>query len=288
LVGGLGNQLFQYAAGRRLSVLHQTPLKFDIFAFKYYEGREYNLKPFCIQEAFATPDEVAKITGTDKKGLARFLFRVGKRLKPYYRRPVFSEPHIRPYDPNILKTLREIYLDGYWQTEKYFIDIQDVIRRELTVKIEPDPQSREIAEEIIRTNAVSIHVRRGDYVSSSQINKVHGFLGLDYYRQCVRLIIEKVTNPHFFIFSDDPAWVVENLRLDYPTTYVTHNDASRNYEDLRLMSLCKHNIIANSSFSWWGAWLSSNPPKIVLAPQRWFGDTSIDTRDLLPASWIRV
>ena len=288
LIGGLGNQLFQYAAARRLSILHRTTLKLDITPFEYYKLHRYSLSPFRIQEVFATPEEIAEVKGTSKKRLAKRAFRWSQKLKPYYRRSIFSELHFGAFDPNIMKTPKHVYLDGYWQSEKYFVDIQDVIRRGFTVKYEQDGQSREIAEQIASTQSVSIHIRRGDYVSNPQTSRVHSVCSLDYYKQCVSLIAEKITHPHIFVFSDDPRWVTDNLRFDYPTTFVTHNDATKNYEDLRLMSMCKHNIIANSSFSWWGAWLNANPNKIVLAPRRWFNDPSRDTRDLLPDGWIKV
>ena len=135
---------------------------------------------------------------------------------------------------------------------------------------------------------IILPLRRGDYVSNPETRRVHGVCNLDYYRQCISLITERITNPLFFVFSDDPGWIIEKLRLDYPTTFVIHNDAARNYEDLRLMSLCRHHIIANSSFSWWGAWLCTCPGKIVMAPKRWFKELSRDTRDLLPESWQRI
>lgn len=187
-----------------------------------------------------------------------------------------------------MKTPEDVYLAGYWQSESYFSAIGDVIRREFTVKYEPDSTSNETEERIGKTQSVSIHVRRRDFVENSETKRLHGTCSLDYYSECVTLIGSKVADPHFFVFSDDPDWVTKNLRLKYPCRYVTHNDASRNYEDLRLMSCCKHNIICNSSFSWWGAWLNRNPDKIVLAPRRWFGELNFDTRDLLPASWIKV
>lgn len=288
LIGGLGNQMFQYAAARRLSTLHQTTLKLDISAFQHYTWRAYSLTPFCIQDVFATPEEIAAVKGTSQKGLARIAFRLSQKLKPYYRRSIFSELHPGTFDLNIMKTPSHVYLDGYWQSEKYFVDIEDVIRREFTIKVEQDPQSREIAEKIANTQSVSIHVRRGDYVSNPKIRRVHGVCGLNYYKQCAKLIAERIAHPHFFVFSDDPGWVIENLRLDYPTTFVTHNDATRNYEDLRLMSQCKHHITANSSFSWWGAWLCTNPEKIVLTPQKWLNVPDYNLQDLIPASWIRV
>jgi len=289
LMGGLGNQLFQYAAGRRLAYLHQTSLKLDITSFETdTRGREYSLSHFCIQQVFATAEEIAKITGISKKGLARKASRLGQKLKPYYRRSIFSEPHLKPFDPNILKTPKDVYLNGYWQSEKYFVGIQEIIRREFTIRFEQDPQSRQIAEKAANTQSVSIHVRRDDNVWNPASIRTHGTCSLDYYNKCVSLIAEKVANPHFFVFSDDSPWVLKNLRLDYPSTYVTHNYMIRDYEDLRLMSLCKHHIIANSSFSWWAAWLNPNPDKIVLYPRKWFNEANFDTRDLFPEGWIMI
>ena len=288
LQGGLGNQLFQYAAGRRLSLLHQSTLKLDLSWFERHRSRRYALGAFNVLETFATKEEVDKIKGTFKRETSRFAFRFRQKMKPYYRRSIFAEPHLRPYDPNIEKTPKDLYLEGYWQSEKYFRDIQDTIRREFTIVHEPDYQNQKLAEQIIGSESVSIHVRRGDYIVESGLNRVHSPCGLDYYARCVNFMKEKVTNPVFFVFSDDPPWVRENMRLEFPTVYVTQNGPEKNYEDLRLMSVCKHNIIANSSFSWWAAWLKSNPNKIVLAPMEWFNDPTLDTRDLLPENWVKL
>jgi hypothetical protein len=142
-----------------------------------------------------------------------------------------------------------------------------------------------MAVRIAGCNAVSLHVRRGDYVSNPDSSRVHGLCGADYHQAAVRRIAEVVPQPHLFVFSDDPQWAAGNLHLDHPATIVTGNDTRRDYEDLHLMSLCKHHIVANSSFSWWGAWLDTNPDKIVIAPERWFAHEQHDTRDLLPPTW---
>ena len=133
-----------------------------------------------------------------------------------------------------------------------------------------------------------MHIRRGDYVSNPTTNKLHGTCSLEYYHNAVDIIAAKVSNPHFFIFSDDHEWARNNFKIDYPLTFVAHNNAGKNYEDMRLMSLCKHHIIANSSFSWWGAWLGSNPKKIVCAPRGWFKDKSLNTNDIIPSDWSRI
>ena len=171
---------------------------------------------------------------------------------------------------------------------KYFADIRDILLGELTVRYEQDRQSREVAEEITSTSSVSIHVRRGDLVSNPFANRVFGTCSPEYYMKCIDFIGSKITDPHFFVFSDDSSWSSENLNLQYPTTFVNHNDANRDYEDLRLMSSCKHHILANSSFSWWAAWLNTNPDKTVLAPARWFRDEGRNTPDRLPDSWIKI
>ena len=191
------------------------------------------------------------------------------------------------FRPEILTLRDDAYLDGYWQSEKYFSDIQDVIRKEFTVKNKPDPINESYLGEIKDCESVSVHVRRGDYVSNPTTNQVHGFLGLEYYQKAMNTMLEKIDTPHFFVFSDDPEWAEKNLTTDAPTTYVKHN-GTKNYEDMRLMNTCKHHIIANSSFSWWGAWLASNENKIVIGPSRWFRNKDYNDLDRMPENWLRI
>ncbi len=148
-------------------------------------------------------------------------------------------------------------------------------------------RNREAAEQIQTTNAISVHVRRGDYATNPATQAFHGILPAEYYRAAVREVSQAVRNPHFYVFSDDPDWCRHNLDLGHSTTFVDHNRA-RGSDDLRLMSLCAHHIIANSSFSWWGAWLNPREEKIVIAPRRWVADSSIDARDVVPARWIQL
>nr|VFK65587.1 MAG: Glycosyl transferase family 11 [Candidatus Kentron sp. TUN] len=134
-----------------------------------------------------------------------------------------------------------------------------------------------------------MHIRRGDYVSDKEANTLIGTCSLDYYQRAVRLLQERIeSNPRFYVFSDDPDWVQANLRLDGQMHIVRHNNTDTNFEDLRLMSACSHHIIANSTFSWWGAWLNPSPQKIVIAPARWFKSDKLDDRDLIPSSWLRI
>jgi hypothetical protein len=276
LIGGLGNQLFQYAAGRRLAEKHSTILKLDVTGFEKYKLHRYCLHYFHVWEYVATQAEIDTIQ-----------FNWFNRLQNRLNSSSGKEKHLH-FDPKILDAPNNILLFGYWASEKYFADITDILRRELVVKHQQDAQSQMFSDRMQSTESVSLHVRRGDYVQNPVTNKFHGTCNQDYYDCAVRYIAERVINPHFFIFSDEPEWVKENLKIDFPMTVVDCNDASRNYEDLRLMSTCKHNIIANSSFSWWGAWLNPNPHKVVIAPKKWFNEAKINTKDLIPESWIKL
>jgi hypothetical protein len=206
--------------------------------------------------------------------------------------PRYRKTHIRGqnsrFNPAILRLTDNISLDGYWQSEKYFSDIAPVIRSDFTVRVEPEGLNREVASVINGCNAISIHFRRGDYVTDAKIAARHGACTNDYFIKAVELIKARVERPHFFVFSDDPAWVREHFTIPHTMTLVDHNGPDKAHEDLRLMSLCRHHIIANSSFSWWGAWLNPRPDKIVIAPLRWFNDPTVDTSDLIPESWLRI
>jgi len=264
LIGGLGNQMFQYAAARRMAYFHKTTLKLDISAFNWYKLRTYSLNHFNIMENIANPTEVANFKGR-----------------------IIKEKFF-DFNPNETTATENIYLDGYWQNEKYFSGIEDIMRMEFRVKYNLYGKNKELAAYIRECPSVSIHIRRGDYVTDPITNAAHGVCTLDYYHRCINKLLDKVKNPHFFIFSDDPDWVAKNLDLDFPTTLVVHNGIERDYEDMRLMSMCQHNIIANSSFSWWGAWLNANPDKLIFAPRQWFQNEAIDASDIIPSGWQRV
>lgn len=286
LMGGIGNQIFQYAAGRRLTYVLGTELKLDISVFENYNLRKYELGSFNILEDFASPREVKTLTSQKNgvlSGPVRCLLRRQKNLAPSHNRESYFH-----FDSEILNLPNNVYLDGYWQSEKYFNDIEDVIRKEFAITMPQTDENQKMAKLISSRESVSLHVRRGDYDSDLQTSKVHGTCGLDYYARAIAEICSRVDSPHFFIFSDDMEWSKANLDISHPVIFVDHNNALRSYEDLRLMSQCRHHIIANSSFSWWGAWLNPDSDKIVIAPDRWFNKEDIDTTDLLPESWIRL
>lgn len=286
LIGGLGNQLFQYAVGRQLAIKNDTVLKVDISSYETYKLRKYSLNAFNIQENFASPEEVTKFTLQSQGFFNRFLSkRLNKSPKPASLHIIEKHFH---FDPEILHLPDNVYLDGYWQSEKYFVDISEVIRQECTVKFPQKGKDKELAESIAASEAVSLHVRRADYVANPQTNQIHGICVPEYYTCGIERICQMVKNPHFYVFSDDIEWVRQNLELPVSTTFVDHNGADRNYEDLRLMSQCRHHIIANSTFSWWGAWLNPNPNKIVIAPMSWFNNNKACTDDIIPEGWIKI
>lgn len=285
LNGGFGNQMFQYAIARNLAEINRTEIKLDITAFKTYNCRIYELSNYNIIENFANYNEINQI----KKNKVRLDFYIKKLLHRslnqvnhyYIEKKEFSCDH------EIFSLRGNIYLEGYWQTEKYFKNIENIIRDEFTIKTAPDEENNAILDKIKNSNAVALHVRRGDYITDPLTNRYHGVCDLDYYNKCIKILSKRIDNPHFFVFSDNSEWTKKNLRIKFPHDNVLHNGPEKGYEDIRLMSKCQHFIIANSSFSWWGAWLSHNLNKIVLAPKRWLR-TDIETKDLIPNKWMRI
>lgn len=287
LIGGLGNQMFQYAAGRSLAHNYKTELKLDIRDFKNYTLRNYDLNNFDIIENFATSSDLSRIlfpSDIIAVKVFKHVIRSVSRVQPieYIKEKEYN------FQQNFLKLQDNIYLDGYWQSEKYFLDIANIIKKEFSFVNPLTSTSQDLAGQIQNCDAVSLHVRRGDYVSDPKTNSMHGVCGIEYYCNAVDMISKNVENPYFFVFSDDPDWACHNIKPNAPTVYVRHEDNSKDYEDIYLMSMCKHNIIANSSFSWWGAWLNENPDKIVIAPKKWFNSKDMDTRDLLPDKWYKL
>jgi hypothetical protein len=179
-------------------------------------------------------------------------------------------------------------LIGYWQSPHYFCDVAVQVRQEIGTYGKFTDACVEILEKIKATDAICIHVRRGDYVTNKEASSFHGLCSNEYYKNGVNRVTQGLQAPHGFVFTDDPAWVRENLSIGIEFTLVDINSVDEPHLDLWLMSACKHFVIANSSLSWWGAWLSTSPNKKVIAPVRWFADSTIDTTDLIPADWSRI
>jgi hypothetical protein len=285
LMGGLGNQMFQYAAGKSLAVKNNSELLLDTSSFDAVTDnitkRKFELSCLHVNEEMATAQQVQKF---EKPSL---LTRVINKTRPYYKKSVYYEPHFH-FDPNFFKASPGTMLVGYWQSEKYFSSISSVIRDNFAIKNKLSAATLNIYEQASGTNSVSIHIRRGDYISNPETKRVHGSCDLEYYEKAIETLIERSGVTHLFIFSDDISWARQNIRSSLTTVFVDHNGEQQAYEDLYLMSNCKHNIIANSSFSWWGAWLNNNPGKNVIAPKKWFNDFPADTKDLYPSNWITI
>lgn len=286
VIGGIGNQMFQYAVGRNIQLKNGGALKLDINGYKYQfdiTPRKFELDIFKLDYKIASQNDIAQLVGFDM--LNRVFNRFGVDLKS--RSKFFFKEKSFAYDSRINKVGNNVYLEGFWNSEKYFVENEKEIRKDFSFRKELMENNKKIAESISKTNAVSIHIRRGDYIYNKKTNQFHGTCDLNYYQRAIDLIKNKVKNPKFFIFSDDLEWVKNNLKIKN-AIYVEGNIDDKSYIDMQLMSLCKHNIIANSSFSWWGAWLNNNPEKIVIAPEKWFNDTTINTKDLLPEGWIKI
>lgn len=286
IIGGLGNQMFQYAAAKALSLKLGTELKLDIRGFSQYQlhqGFEL-LRLFNCEASIANNNDLKNVLSWQKsKHLIRLLRK--DALKKLRNKNYVVEPHFN-YWKAFNQLQEDVYLDGYWQSEKYFNEYADVIRKEFTFKPDFVAQNIALSNNIAQTNAVSLHVRRGDYVSNPK-NGYIGVCSLDYYSAAIDKICSAVSNSVFYIFSDDTDWVKSHLNLKNETVFVNHNKGLESYNDMRLMSLCEHHIIANSSFSWWGAWLGANPDKIVIAPKKWFASDKNDS-DLVPENWLKL
>lgn len=288
IFGGLANQMFQYAAGRSLADRLGCPLKLDLSAFRTLEKRPYQLDRFGVKEAAAPDSELAPLKS--RKGrIQRFLRRLNGQRGSALLEAVFAEPDWH-YSPELFEQRPPVVLRGYWQSPRYFAHLRDDLLRIFTLVDGLSSYSQAMRQQITETPAVSIHVRRGDYVANPEAAKVHGTCSLDYYRRAVDLMVRLHPDARFYIFSDDIPFVREAFDFCPNRTIVDGNQGAA-AEDMMLMRACNHHIIANSSFSWWGAWLCEAPGKTVIMPRRWFSEESLlrtYTFDLYPDEWLSL
>lgn len=286
LSGGLGNQMFQYAYGRANAIKLGAVLKLEVTdpTLIIHNGFELE-RIFNIKASEAAQTDIQAVLGIFRHRPIRKLIKA-TGLSKVFKSPCIEEPHFH-FSPEMLAISDNSYISGYWQSEKYFLEIESEIRSDFVFKLPMSQQNADVAETISRTNSVSLHVRRNDFANNSRINATHGLCSLEYYKAAIGYIAKRVEFPHFFVFSDDAAWVKKNLKIDFPCEFVDQNQGKESYNDMRLMSLCQHHIIANSSFSWWGAWLNPCVEKIVVVPKQWFIKKT-NTQDLIPHSWIRL
>jgi hypothetical protein len=278
LMGGLGNQMFQYAAGRALSTRTGLPLLLDTSPLLHPSHRQYELAAFHIQ---------AEVLHTSVSEPKTWLHKLGLRgTSKAKTQPTLREAHFH-FDPRFSDITGACVLDGYWQSERYFADIAATVRNDFHPRT-IDTRTQSLAQDMGGPNVVSLHVRRGDYVTNPEASQHHGLCSMDYYQHAMQLIREKVPGVEFRIFTDDPDWVSHAFPRAHPWRVIEDWAGKPAWVDMWLMSQCSHHIVANSSYSWWGAWLNPSPDKLVVAPARWFKDAPHDTTDLIPASWLRV
>jgi hypothetical protein len=279
LTGGLGNQMFQYAGAKAQALRLGVELKLDKTHFLTTplgkkNLRHYELHHFVLSEGFAQPK-------------FHWIKKYLNTKKVYSGFETFKEQHVHLH-PDFFEIRDNTYIEGVFQSEKYFKEYENEVRKGFEFKNPPSSKNQGVLEKINSVNAVSLHVRRGDYISNLETQKTHGVCDLSYYQRAINYLTEKIKEPYFFLFSDEPEWVKQNLQLEFPYEVIDWNKGNNSFEDMRLMSHCQNNIIANSSFSWWGAWLNQNPNKIVIAPERWFADPQHDASDIIPDGWIKL
>ena len=278
--GGLGNQLFQYAAGLSLAFKHQTTLKVSIQFKNKDTYRNLGLSNFNTNIIEATQEEINQLypSSTPKRAIQALL---PPQFKHYFREKHFA------YQSGFNKLGPNVYLKGYWQSELYFSLIADQVKAKFTLKPEFYSSVQSLINEINTSESISIHVRKGDYLVHPY-SDYYASLESAYYNNALAALQENLPQLKLYVFTDDPKWVKENLALPIPYTLISGVQTTSMYEDFQAMLSCKYHIIANSSFSWWTAWLSARDGKKVVAPKEWFKNGPSDTADLIPKSWLIV
>lgn len=292
LRGGLGNQMFQYAAGLNLARKNNVKLALDLvhvrdrFPRPHFTYRTFDLTDvFFIEPRITFLSRVANAAPIPGVWLGLDLL-VMNAAEIFRRARVIYEDETKPFDPAILDAAGNSILYGRWENERYFIESEKEVREAFRFRQPLAGEALALAERIQKGNSISLHVRRGDYAKVKAVSELMGGTDMSYYESAVAYMVTQVRNPEFFVFSDDVEWCKENIKTGLPTVYVPASVAGpKGAFHLQLMSICRHNIIANSTFSWWGAWLNRNPKKIVVAPKRWSSAATAIGREVAPASW---
>lgn len=265
LTGGLGNQMFQYAFGRTIAIKNRTLLVLHHTNALFNTQYLYGLKVFKIKARIAKNNDLASLGVIGNRVINRLLYLFDERFNIQLNKNIITQKYPYNFDLNYLKIKNHSYIQGFWADSRYFNGIEKELRTEFKLHEKFDPKNQEILDLINKTNSVSVHVRRGDLVSS---NRNDSFIGINYYIKSIKFLKSKVKDPYYFVFSDDITWCKINLSpLLKKVIYVCNNSGDKSYKDLLIMSKCDHNIIANSTFSWWAAWLNENPIKIIIRPK---------------------
>ncbi len=288
LIGGLGNQLFQYAFGFAQAARHGVELRVatDLFTgYRLHQGYELT-RVFAVQPRQASASDLQTLLGAWRHPVLR---RALSRWAPGLWRAGMAAFEPAPgWWPDTGRLGAQAYVHGYWQSERYFAEQACALRRSLQFRHAPSPDNERWLDRIGKGTSVSVHIRGGDYLSNAQNRRIYAACGPAYYRAALDHLRAACDGARFFVFSDDVAWARHCLadRLD-AVEIVDHNRGGESWNDLRLMSHCQHHVIANSSFSWWAAWLGERPGKTIIAPRQWYLAPGKDT-DLVPERWLRL
>ncbi|MBO4699780.1 alpha-1,2-fucosyltransferase [bacterium] len=284
MMGGLGNQMFQYAFGRALETNLQRKVFYDkswfCQNFINVTPRNFELETFGLSLNYIDP--------------TRLFFRSNqhswfKILRQKIKGKIIcNKIYEQFFSFEQLTTKSSLYLEGYWQNPKYFEGIREIILKDFSFLELKNPEDRNLLNQISTCESVAVHIRRGDYANNPTTNQYHGTCSIKYYQEAAEYIVSKIPNAKFFLFTDDPDFVKANFDF-LPTKTLVSDKQRSEIDDLNLMHLCKHCIIANSSFSWWGAWLSQNPEKIVIAPEKWYKNEEANEQcKIVPKDWIKI
>lgn len=290
-MGGLGNQMFQYAFGKYLALRNNTEIKLDLTLLndrsqphEIVTHRGFDLDIFNISGySFATPQEIVHYNGNPSAGL---FAKVKRKIRVLFNPPRLVVQDKNKFSEEYLRLPGDVCIVGRWQSERFFSGISDTIRKEFTFREKFSAHIMELARTVAAPGSVCLHVRRGDLLTSPVYSKSIGSLGMDYYARAVEIIKAKVKEPRLYVFSDDVEWCRDNLRFDLPVSVVGNEYAGhKSGGHLFLMTQCNHFIISNSTFAWWGAWLSGNAGKTVIAPFHWYKDEELKNEVLFPGNW---
>lgn len=288
LKGGLGNQMFQYAAARALALEKNSWVYLDpSFLYEDANGRwtqrEYELDCFNIVYKFERSGRVNLLRSLNHKARMRRLSESALWPFPYRN---FTE-QAGGFNSTFFDNPVNTYLEGYFQSEKYFVKYRDILIKEFTFHEPASDRNTTQLNEIKNATSLSIHVRRGDYVTLSAASDFHGSMTQTYYSESIRRMLELIPDINLCcVFSDDIEWAKRHIVTSVNTVFVDWN--KKGSEDLRLMMNCTHHIIANSSFSWWGAWLAEKEHSRIIAPLKWFADENASDVDIIPERWTRL
>ena len=297
LLGGLGNQMFQYAAGLALAEHRRTILKLDPSWFRYFSEFEahnrYALNCFNITEQFAAKQEVDYLLGRPMTTVERWSQSIASQLRfntyadSFRRHGSYYAAKAARFDKAFWEQPDNTYLYGMWQSEQFFLPVADLLRQHFSFRYPAQPKVEDMMAKIAAAPSACVHFRRGDYLRDARFNTEIGVLPLKYYYCAVELLRARSPDVVLYIFSDEIEAIRQEFRPPGPHVFVDVVEHWHAYDEIRLMSLCNHAIISNSTFSWWGAWLNPSPNKIVIAPDPWFAGKG-DGRDLVPDSWVRL